>query len=133
MDEGANAEPEVGDGKNRGDGLGVDGEGSLSGAVESGGEFEEGAGSAEEGKETHQQCGVHDVLAEVFLLAKEAENEKGGAQIGWDQGGFMDSSGEEKGPQAHGNIENREDSGDFRHDLILDRVFGLGEPRGLAG
>ena len=61
MDEGANAEPEVGDGKNRGDGLGVDGEGSLGGAVESGGKFEEGAGSAEEGKETHQQCGVHAV------------------------------------------------------------------------
>ena len=98
MDEGADTEAEVGDGENRGDGLGVDSEGSLSSAIQGGGEFEEGAGSAEEGKETHQQGGVHEVFAEVFLLAKEAKNEQDGAQIGWDQGGFVDSSGEEKGP-----------------------------------
>ena len=58
---------------------------------------------------------MHDVLAEAFLLAKEAKNEKDGAQVGWDQGGFVDSSGEEKGGQAHGDIENREDDGDFWH------------------
>ena len=115
MDEGANAEPEVGDGKNRGDGLGVDGEGSLGGAVERGGELEEGAGGAKKGEETHQQGGVHDVLAEVFLLAKEAQDQKNRAQISRDQGSFMDGACQEKGPQAHGDIENGKDYGDSWH------------------
>ncbi len=115
MDEGADAEAEVGNGKNRGGGLGVDGEGSFGGSLKRGGEFEEGAGGAKEGKETHQEGGVHDVFPQVFLLAEEAENEKGGAQISGDEGGFVDGSGKEKGPQAHGDIENREDDGDFWH------------------
>ena len=115
MDKGADTEAEVGDGENRGDGLGVDGKGSLGGAIEGGGEFEEGACGAKEGKETHQQGGVHDVLAEVFLLAEESEDEQDGAQISRDQGGFVNSSGKGKGPQAHSDIENGEDDGDFWH------------------
>ena len=118
MDKGADAEGEEGNGKNGGGGLGVDGEGALGGAVESGGKFEEGAGGAKEGEETHQQGGMHDVFAEVFLLAEEAENEKSGAQIGGDEGGFMDGSGEKKGPQAHGDIEDGEDDGDFWHTEV---------------
>ena len=115
MDKGADAEGEEGNGKNGGGGLGVDGEGALGGAVESGGKLKEGAGGAKEGEETHQQGGVHDVFPQVFLMAEEAEDEKGGAQISGDEGGFVDGSGKEKGSQTHGDIENREDDGDFWH------------------
>ena len=115
MDEEADAEGEIGDGKGGGDGLGVDGEGSLGGAVEGGGEFQQGAGGAEQGKESDEQGGVHDMFAEVFLLAEEAENEEDGAQVGGDEGGFMDGSGQEKSSQAHGDIEDGEDDGDFWH------------------
>ena len=51
MDEGADAEGEVGDGKGGSEGLGVDGEGSLGGAIEGGGEFQQGAGGAIAGDE----------------------------------------------------------------------------------
>ena len=127
MDEGADAEAEVGNGKNRGGGLGVDGEGSFGGALKRGGEFEEGAGGAKEGKETHQEGGVHDVFPQVFLLAEEAENEQGGAQISGDEGGFVDGSGEKKGPEAKENIRKGEANGCNRHKFVTSRPSLLGK------
>ena len=72
MDKGADAESEEGDRKNGGGRLGVDGEGTLGRAVEGGGKPEKGAGGAKEGQQDHQQGGMHDVFAEVLLLAKQA-------------------------------------------------------------
>jgi len=115
LDKGADAESEEGDRKNGGGRLGVDGEGTLGGAVEGGGKLEKGARGAEKGEESHQQGGVHHMLAEVFLLTEKSENEKDGPEIGGDEGGFMDGSGQEKGPEAHGDIEEREGDSDFWH------------------
>jgi hypothetical protein len=115
LDERADAEGEVGDGKGGSEGLGVDGEGSLGGAIEGGGEFEEGAGGAEQGEESDEEGGVHDMFAEVFFLAEEAEHEEDGAQVGGDEGGFMDGPGKKKGSQAYGDIEDGEYNGDFWH------------------
>ncbi len=117
MDEGADAEGEVGDGKGGSEGLGVDGEGSLGGAVESGGKLKERAGGAEQGEETHQQGSMHDMFAEVFLLAEQAQHEEDGTQVGRDEGGFMDCSGEEKSSQAHDDVEDGEDDGNFWHQI----------------
>lgn len=115
LDKGADAEAEVGDRKPRGDGLGVDGEGAFGRTIEGGGKLEKGARGAEKGEESHQQGGVHPMFAEVFLLTEESQDEKNGAEIGGDEGGFMNSPGQEKGPEAHGDIKEREDDGDFGH------------------
>lgn len=95
--------------------MGVDGEGAFGSAVESGGELEQGADGAKQGEEPHQQGGMHDMFAEVFLLSKEAQPKKHRAQIGWNEGGFMDRPGEEEGAEADCDIETREDEGNFWH------------------
>ncbi len=114
LDKGTDAEAEVGDREHRRDGLGVNGERAFGRAVEGGGELEEGARGAEKGEESHQQGGVHHMFAKVFLLTEESKDEKDGAEISRDEGGFMDGPGQEKGPEAHGDIENGEDNGRCR-------------------
>ena len=95
--------------------MGVNGKGTLGRAVEGGGKFEEGAGGAKESEQDHQQGGMHHMLAEVFLLTEKSQNEKDGAEIGGDEGGFMDGSGQEKGPEAHGDVEKGKDESDLWH------------------
>ena len=115
LDKGADAEAEVGNGEPGGDGLGVNGKRAFSRAVEGGREFEEGARGTKKGEESHQQGGVHHVFAQVFLLAKKSQNQKDGAQIGRDEGGFVDGSRQEKGPEAHGDVEKGKDESDLWH------------------
>lgn len=115
LDKGADAEAEVGNREHRSDGLGVDGERALGRAVEGGGELKEGARGSEKGKESHQQGGMHHMFAEVFLLTEKSQDEKDGAEISRDEGGFMDGSGQKKGPDTHGDIEEREDDSDLWH------------------
>jgi len=118
LDKGADAEGEEGNGKNGGSSLGVNGEGALGGAVKSGGKFEEGAGGAEESEQDDQQGGMHDVFAEVFLLAEQAKDQEDDPEVGRDESGFVDSAGQEEGSQAKGDIEGGEDEGDFGHGKI---------------
>ena len=121
MDEGADAEGQEGNGKNGGGGLGVDGGGACGGAVEGGGEFGEGAGGAKEGKESHEEGGVHEVFAEVFLLAEESENQQDDAKVGGDESGFVDGAGEEESGKAEGDVEKGEDESDFGHAIFCRR------------
>ena len=80
--------------------MSVDGEGAFGGAVEGRGELEEGAGGAEQGEQSHEEGGVHDMFAEVFLSAQQAKNQKDYAEVGGDQGGFGDRTGKGKGEDS---------------------------------
>ena len=59
---------------------------------------------------------MHHMFPEVFLLAEESQDEKNAAEVGRNEGGFMDGSGQEKGPETHGDVEARKDNSDFWHD-----------------
>jgi len=121
LDKGADAEGEESDRKDGGGGLGVDGKGPFRSAVEGGGEPQEGSGGAQQGQQDDQQGGVHDVFAEIFPLAEEAENEEDDPEVAGDQGGFVSGPGQEKGCQTQGHIQKREDDGDFWHGFVTSR------------
>ena len=121
MDKGTDAEGEEGDGKKGGGGLGVDGGGTFRGAGEGRGELEEGAGGAEEGEKGDEQGAVHDVFAEVFLLAEEAEHEEDDSEVAGDQGGWMDRAGQKKGGQSQQQVGQGKKNGDFWHGIVTSR------------
>ena len=121
MDKGTDAEGNKSDRKDGGGGLGINGKGAFGSAVEGGREPQEGSGGAEKGEKDNQQGGVHHVFAEVFFLAKEAENEEDDSKVAGDQGGFMDGSGQKEGGQTKEKIRQGEKDGDFWHGFVTSR------------
>lgn len=127
MDKRADAKGEIGDRKSRGDSLGVNGRRALGRAGKGSREFGERADSSEQGQQYDDHGGMHDMLPEVFLAPQKTQEEQSASNVGGDQGGWMDGSGEEEGGQAQSNIGGGKFQSHGWHKFVTSLTHPMGK------